>query len=129
MPDDRKKTALLLSLIGLTAIVAYLPALQAGFIWDDDDYIENNVALQTWSGVLRIWSDPTSIPQWYPLVHTSFWIEYRLWGPDPLGYHINNLILHLASCGMPADMASPPWHAGGAHRHARAAIHRVLSSV
>jgi tetratricopeptide (TPR) repeat protein len=98
MPDDRKKTALLLSLIGLTAIVAYLPALQAGFIWDDDAYIENNVALQTWSGVLRIWSDPTAIPQWYPLVHTSFWIEYRLWGPDPLGYHINNLILHLASC-------------------------------
>ena len=35
-----------------------------------------------------------STQQFYPLVTSSFWLEYRLWGLDPLGYHIDNVLLH-----------------------------------
>ena len=31
-----------LFIIALITFVAYLPALQNGFVWDDDDYIRNN---------------------------------------------------------------------------------------
>lgn len=77
--------------------LAYLPALQAGFIWDDDDYVTNNPTLRTLSGLAEIWLNPRSIPQYYPMVHTTFWLEYRLWGLSPMGYHAVNVGLHAAS--------------------------------
>lgn len=90
----------MLVLIAVAAVIAYLPALRAGFIWDDDAYIEDNATLATLGGIARIWFEPTSIPQYYPLVHTSFWLEYRFWAQQPFGYHLVNLLLHLTSCGL-----------------------------
>jgi len=103
MQDNRQKTTILLALIGLAAIVAYIPALRAGFIWDDDAYVELNETLTSAGGLFDIWFQHTpeiAIPQWYPLVHTTFWIEFHLWGLEPFGYHLVNLILHLTSAWM-----------------------------
>ncbi len=75
-------------------IGAYAPALRAGFIWDDDQYVTENQTLRTLNGLGRIWLEPRSIPQYYPLVHTTFWIEYRLWQLRPMGYHVVNVLLH-----------------------------------
>ncbi|MEC7584390.1 MAG: tetratricopeptide repeat protein [Planctomycetota bacterium] len=78
-------------------LVAYLPALQCGFIWDDDDYVIENPVLRTAAGLWQLWTDPSSLPQYYPLVHTMFWIEFQLWGLEPLGYHLVNILLHATS--------------------------------
>lgn len=94
------KATPLLVLLALVAL-AYWPAIDCGFIWDDDDYVTQNPVLRTWGGILSVWFEPTSLPQYYPLVHTTFWLEYRLWGPEPAGYHVVNLLLHfLACCGL-----------------------------
>ncbi|MBF0286264.1 MAG: tetratricopeptide repeat protein [SAR324 cluster bacterium] len=77
----------------LLTVAAYWMATQAGFIWDDDDYIIDNLLLQTLDGLWRIWST-TETPQYYPLVFTTFWIEYQLWELQPQGYHIINILLH-----------------------------------
>jgi Tfp pilus assembly protein PilF len=88
----------LISAAGLVAIVliAYAPAYPAGFIWDDPDYIINNQTLRSLSGLWHIWTVPTSLPQWYPLLHTTFWLEYQLWGASPVGFHIDNILIHAA---------------------------------
>lgn len=78
-------------------IAAYWPAMRGGFLWDDDDYVSNNQTLRSVEGLLSIWLQPSATPQYYPLVHTSFWLEYRLWGLSTVGYHITNLVLHVAA--------------------------------
>jgi protein O-mannosyl-transferase len=83
------------ALLAVLTLAAYLPALQGGFVWDDDDYVSENAALRTPAGLAAIWLQPGAVPQYYPLTFTSFWIEYRLWGLDPAGYHAVNLVLHV----------------------------------
>lgn len=85
---------LTLALVVFT-FVAYWPAIhEGGFIWDDDDYVTANKTLLDVDGLKDIWMSPQATPQYYPLVHTGYWIEYRLWGLDPTGYHITNVLLH-----------------------------------
>jgi len=85
-----------LLIIGLV-VVAYLPIHQAGFIWDDDDYVTDNLTLRSVEGLVRIWTEPGAVPQYYPLVHTTFWVEYQLWGLRAFGYHAVNVLLHAGS--------------------------------
>ena len=81
-------------LLVLLVIVAYLPALHGGFIWDDDAYVTQNSTLHSLGGLRQIWFDATATPQYYPLVHTSFWLEYHLWGLNAFGFHLVNVLLH-----------------------------------
>ncbi|MGA9777589.1 MAG: tetratricopeptide repeat protein [Verrucomicrobiia bacterium] len=45
----------------------------------------------------RIWIEPGATQQYYPLVHSIFWVEYKLWGDRTLGYHLINILLHALS--------------------------------
>jgi tetratricopeptide (TPR) repeat protein len=90
----------LLQLLALIAVTfaAYYPVLKNGFVWDDDRYIEQNIHLRSLAGLGQIWTEPLKAePQYYPLTHTSFWIEFHLWGQRPPGYHLDNVLLHLGS--------------------------------
>jgi tetratricopeptide (TPR) repeat protein len=78
----------------LASFLAYFPVLRNQFVWDDDYYIQGNVQLLTPAGLGRIWMQIGSEPQYYPLTHTTFWIEYQFFGGSPLPYHVDNLILH-----------------------------------
>ena len=86
------------AIIIAAVLIAYLPALRAGFIWDDDRYVTKNVTLHDTAGLRRIWFDIGATPQYYPLVFTTFWFERRLWGiEDAAGYHMTNVLLHAAN--------------------------------
>jgi Flp pilus assembly protein TadD len=80
-------------LLVLLVLLAYLPALHGGFIWDDDAYVTNNLTLHDLGGLQRIWFEIGAVPQYYPMVHTTFWLEYHLWGLHPFGYHLINVLL------------------------------------
>jgi tetratricopeptide (TPR) repeat protein len=77
---------------------AYWPALRGGLLWDDPAHV-TAPALQSLHGLWRIWFSLHATQQYYPLLHTAFWIEHRLWGDAVLGYHLANLAQHaLAAC-------------------------------
>jgi tetratricopeptide (TPR) repeat protein len=78
-------------------LAAYTPAIPGRFIWDDDDYVENNAMLRDFSGLRDIWLRPRSSPQYYPLVHTTYWLEYQLSGLAPHTFHLTNIGLHMAN--------------------------------
>lgn len=78
----------------LIALILYLPSLRNGYTgWDDTLYIVNNPHMVGADGLSRIWASPES-EQYYPLTFTSFWLEFRLWGSSPMGYHATNAVLH-----------------------------------
>lgn len=85
---------LALGIIVAVAVV-YLPSYRAEFIWDDDDYILLNPLVTEPGGLADIWNPQSSLnPQYYPLVFTMFRLEYVLWGLNPVGYHVLNVLLH-----------------------------------
>lgn len=82
------------ALLLAATVVAYIPVYRAGFIWDDNLYVTDNANLRALDGLRQMWGDPSKSPQYYPLTFTTFWIEYQLWGLNPAGYHVVNVILH-----------------------------------
>jgi len=74
--------------------LCYFQATRFTYIWDDQDYILENPTLRNLNGLKRIWFDFNATPQYYPLVHSFFWVEYHLWGLSPSGYHVVNILLH-----------------------------------
>ncbi len=94
------RTKWLLGAALLSAVVAaYVPALRAGFVWNDDTYLTENRTLDTLEGLKLIWTEPKANEQYYPMVFTSFWVEKRLWSLAPFGYHLVNVLLH-AGCAL-----------------------------
>lgn len=85
--------AWLVPAIAVVVFAAYFPALRAGFIWDDDAHV-TAPALRSVHGIWRIWFEPGATQQYYPLLHSFFWVQYRLWGSSAFGYHLANLVLH-----------------------------------
>lgn len=107
------QAALLVTLVFL----AYLPALSGGFIWDDDAYVTSNPLLTAPDGLKRIWFSTHSQSQYFPLVFTTLRLERWLWGLDPSGFHLVNVLLHSANAllvwGLLRRLAVPgAWLAG-----------------
>lgn len=65
----------------LLAVVlsAYLPALSAGFIWDEGKYATANPLLTAPGGWRQIWFSTHTQSQDFPLVHATFRLEWTLW--------------------------------------------------
>ncbi len=85
-------------LIVCAVFLTYLPAFHGALLWDDTAHV-TRLDLRSWSGLWRIWTVPGATQQYYPLLHTAFWFEHRLWGDSVLGYHLLNIALHaLAAC-------------------------------
>jgi tetratricopeptide (TPR) repeat protein len=79
-------------------LIAYWPALQGGFVWDDNAHV-TSAALRSFRGLWRIWFSLGATQQYYPLLHSAFWMEHRFWGDAVLGYHLVNVAQHgLAAC-------------------------------
>lgn len=74
-------------------LLVYWPALRGGKIWDDEFQI-TPPSLQSLHGLWRIWFEPGAASDYYPIFHSAFWVEHRLWGESVLGYHLVNLTEH-----------------------------------
>ena len=79
--------------------LAYLPALHGGMLWDDAAHVMS-LELSSLKGLVRIWTQLGATQQYYPTLHTMFWIEHQIWGDAVVGYHAVNLVLHAASAGL-----------------------------
>jgi protein O-mannosyl-transferase len=84
-------------LLPLLVFTAYSPAMRGTFLWDDDREMSNNPALTSEHALRDIWTIGATSTQFYPMTYSVLWAERRLWGINPLGYHLASLTLHSAS--------------------------------
>jgi tetratricopeptide (TPR) repeat protein len=87
---------LLLAGLLLATFLAYYPSWHGGLLWDDDRHL-TRADLRSPSGLWRIWFDIGATQQYYPVAHSAFWLQSKLWGDDTLGYHLVNIGLHAVS--------------------------------
>jgi tetratricopeptide (TPR) repeat protein len=83
------------ALIVAITVTAYLPALHAGFIWDDDKHLTQNPCIIGPLGFKDIWTPTHAF--YYPLVLTSFWVFHKFVDLNPMPYHLLNVLIHSAS--------------------------------
>jgi protein O-mannosyl-transferase len=82
-------------LVGLT-IIAYLPALCGGFVFDDGPLIIMNRLVRAHDGLHRFWFT-TEAADYYPLTQSLWWFQWRVFGYHAIGYHAVNILLHMAN--------------------------------
>ena len=87
-PSSRETVVIILAVV-----LTYLPALRAGFVFDDWILLVQHTLIHAADGLRRIWFTAEA-PDYYPVTWTSWWLQWRLWGANPLGYHMVNMMFH-----------------------------------
>src|SRR5512144_1307441 len=83
--------------LAMVTLFVYLPALRNEFVgvWDDNIYIVENPHIRSLDAAFFHWAFlDFYASNWHPLTWISLAADYALWGPNPLGYHLTNIILH-----------------------------------
>jgi len=85
-------------LIVLVTSAAFLPALQNQFLrWDDHKNFLGNPHYRGLGWMHLRWMWTTHLGHYIPLTWMTLGLDYVLWGMNPLGYHLTNLLLHAAN--------------------------------
>jgi tetratricopeptide (TPR) repeat protein len=83
-----------LAILVLATLWIYSPAYHGDWLWDDDQAITANPVAQGPWNFYKHWIWPDGADYW-PLTGTGFWIQWHLFGPNPTGYHVVNIVLHI----------------------------------
>lgn len=109
--EDRLKFIFILILIGYNLLV-FLPSARGGFVLDDKFLIERNSDIQNPNFLKSFFFSAygieagldesskilaKSMPFYRPFSALSLWMDYKVWGMNPSGFHITNIFIHLIS--------------------------------
>jgi tetratricopeptide (TPR) repeat protein len=103
MPADSKslrQRRVICLLLVLFALALYQPVTNHGFInFDDDLYVTGNSHVNaglTWRGIA--WAFRSGYAHnWHPLTWISHMLDCQLYGLNPAGHHLTNLLFHIAN--------------------------------
>lgn len=94
---DHRSPFLAGALLFLITFIVYIPAMRAGFVWDDDVFLWDNPLIKAPNGLRLFWFT-TLAPDYFPLTSSMLWVEWRIFGAEhPSGYHAINVLLHALS--------------------------------
>jgi protein O-mannosyl-transferase len=106
---SRWRTTGLVGLIFGVVLACYWPAMHGALLWDDPAHV-TRPELRSWAGLGRIW-EIGATQEYYPVLHSAFWLEWRVWGDSLFAYHLLNVALHAASCCLLALVLRRLWAA------------------
>ena len=88
--------------LAAVAIMIFSPALRNDFVlWDDVALFTNNPGYRGLGWAQIRWMFTTTLMgHWVPLTWLTHGLDYVLWGMNPVGYHLVNLLLHGANAAL-----------------------------
>jgi len=117
---------LVFSAAALVALLLYLPTIRYGFVWDDNGLILNNPFLGQTNPIELLtkgfWNNPEAglgqdeATYYRPLTNLSLYVDHKVWGLRPTGYHLTNVIINAAAaflvCLLLWELFGSVWLAG-----------------
>jgi tetratricopeptide (TPR) repeat protein len=103
--DQGRAKAIGIASVVLAAILVYLNSLGNGFAYDDVWVIRDRDVVQDIGQIWRIvsmeyWPQIFQSGLYRPITLLSFAIDWALWGGNPFGFHLLNVLLHAAASGL-----------------------------
>ena len=100
MKNNTKKNIIIITLIIILTALSYINTLNNSFVYDDNTYVVENRQIRSVSNIPKAFISsypPDSKGQglYRPLVTVSYIIDYALWGLNPKGFHLANIIFHI----------------------------------
>lgn len=109
MQQKRNGALLAASLLSaLITLIIYLPAAFNGFVaWDDPQYVYENPGIRSLdlAFIKRAFTE-VYFSNWHPLTMISYAVDYSLWGLNPVGYHIENIVIHALNTALVAVLSA-----------------------
>ena len=101
MTESQNYRVYRLTFIGVLILAVYCSIFNHGFVWDDVDIIIDNPLFESFRNLpsFFVMEDQVDGPTGYyrPLTYVSFLIDRSIWGLNPLGFNITNLVLHIGT--------------------------------
>ena len=100
MKNNTKNNIFIITLIIILTALSYINTLHNSFVYDDNTYVVENRQIRSISNIPKafISSYPPDAKEqglYRPLVTISYIFDYAVWGLNPKGFHLTNLILHI----------------------------------
>jgi hypothetical protein len=109
MNETRRVNFIFILILLAVNLGVFLPSMKGGFLWDDKYFISENQNLLSprflkdflfspfggYSGIDKASrrADP-SLQFYRPLTSLSYWLDFKIWGLNPAGFHLTNILLH-----------------------------------
>lgn len=97
-----------MSILAVLVFLSYIPSLSGQFLLDDRPYVKENPFIRDLHGPVAYLSQEDGIGYepageyhsgyYRPLISLSYTLDYALWGMDPGGFRLTNVVLHLITC-------------------------------
>lgn len=87
-------------IIAILIFIAYQQTLSFDFVWDDNQHIVTNTNIHsglTRDGIKWAFKVQNGLTYWHPLTWVSHMLDIQLFGLNPAGHHLSNVLLHTAN--------------------------------
>ena len=86
--------------LAIITVISFLPLKDSGFVnFDDNYYVYENTYVQSglnWNSIRQAFSSElTKVGHWHPLTWLSWMLDYQIFGLNPQGFHLVNLLFHV----------------------------------
>ncbi len=89
--------------LAILTVITFWSLKDCGFInFDDPDYVYENAYVQSglnWNSIEQVFSFSSELAKisgnWFPITWLSLMLDYQIFGLNPQGFHLINLLFHV----------------------------------